>query len=230
MLHELLGLSLEDRQIVSICGGGGKTTLLYALARESKGVRNTTIYTTTNIFVPDESDIEFVEPFSPGEACSVWDRGNIVCAGSRIPEVNKLAAPDENAMQWLLQHSDGIYIEADGSKRLPLKYPAAWEPVPMAGSDAILVVAGLSALEMKRETVVHRAFLAEQEIDYREPFVTEEGMARLLWAGYGRFNPVFVLNQADNADIEEKGQRIAERLIEYGARRAVVLALNNLYT
>jgi len=228
MLHELLGISLHEKQVVSICGSGGKTTLLYALARESKRVRNTAVFTTTNIFVPSEADVELLAPFSREEAFAVWERGNIVSAGRRIPDMNKLAAPDDAEIQWLTQQAKGIYIEADGSKRLPLKYPAVWEPVPLADSDLILVVAGLSALGQERESAVHRAALAEKELGYREPIVTEEGMARLLWEGYGRYDPVYLLNQADSPEWEEKGCRIADKLLAKGARRVVVLSLENL--
>ena len=34
VLHELLGLPEREKHVVSLCGGGGKTTLMYALARD----------------------------------------------------------------------------------------------------------------------------------------------------------------------------------------------------
>ena len=229
MLHELLGIEKSDKQVVSIYGGGGKTSLLYALARERCPESKTAIYTTTNIFVPEEPDITLLEPFESAAALEVWGRKGIVCAGTYIPEKNKLGPPSAEAVCWLQENAQALYVEADGAKRLPLKFPAAWEPVPAEGSTHCIVVAGLSALDQPREAVVHRAALAEREAEYTEPIVSEDGMAALLWAGYGRFDPVFLLNQADAPELEQRGQRIAELLIGKGARRVVVLSLKNLY-
>ena len=228
MLHELLGISLQEKRVVSLCGGGGKTTLMYALAREAKKNGKTALFTTTNIFVPDEPDIHVLNPFGAEEALSLWQRGEIVAAGVPVVGVNKLAAPEPDAQAWLLTNSDGLYVEADGSKRLPLKYPAQWEPVLPEQTTHTVVVAGLSALGKKRGEIVHRADLAEEQIGYREPIVSEEGMAKLLWDGYGKYDPVFCLNQADNAETEERGARVAEKLLSLGARRVVVLSLKNI--
>ena len=228
MLHELLGISLREKRVVSICGGGGKTTLMFALARESKPEGKTALFTTTNIFIPNEPDVHWLHPFDTEKAEEIWNRGEIVAAGEPLEGLNKLAAPEEAVQAWLLEKADSVYAEADGSKRLPLKYPAEWEPVPLEESTDILVVAGLSALGKLRNEVVHRAALAEEKIGYDEDRVTEEGMAKLLWAGYGRFNPVFCLNQADTEELEQRGAKVAEELLAMGARRVVVLSLKNL--
>lgn len=228
MLHELLGISLIEKRVVSLLGGGGKTSLMYALARESMARANTALYTTTNIFIPEEEDIALLEPFSTSVAADVWANNGVVCAGTIIPEKNKLAAPSDDVINWLAENADALYVEADGAKRLPLKYPAAWEPVPAEGTTDYIVVAGLTALDQPRKLVVHRAELAEIEAGYSDEYVTEEGMAHLLWAGYGRFDPVFLLNQADTPAMEKRGQNIAEALIAKGARRVIVLSLKNL--
>lgn len=230
MLHELLGISLKEKRVVSLLGGGGKTTLMYALARESVACGKTALFTTTNIFVPEEEDIVFLEPFSQQKAMAVWEEKKIVTAGQPLAGGNKLTAPDESVQQWLFAQANGIYIEADGSKRLPLKYPAAWEPVIPDTTTHRIVVAGLSALGQPRQSVVHRAELAEKECGYREPAVTEAGMADLLWSGYGCYDPIFLLNQADSGEMDIRGQRVAERLISHGAKRVIVLSLKNHLT
>ena len=45
VLHELLGLPEREKHVVSLCGGGGKTTLMYALARETKTILPTALFT-----------------------------------------------------------------------------------------------------------------------------------------------------------------------------------------
>jgi len=225
MLHELLGIPLTEKRVVSILGGGGKTTLMYALSRESSKAGKTTLFTTTNIFVPDEPDITLLDPFSADKAQECWRNHRIVSAGQPLSAVGKLGPPEDSVKSWLLDNADGIYIEADGSKRLPLKYPASWEPVILDETTHSIAVAGLSALGQTVETVVHRFALAADNAKYCENVVTPEGMAQLMWAGYGRFDPVFLLNQADTPALETQGQLVAERLISFGARRVVILSL-----
>ena len=57
VLHELLCLPEREKHVVSLCGGGGKTTLMYALARETKAVMPTALFTTTHIMTPSDADV-----------------------------------------------------------------------------------------------------------------------------------------------------------------------------
>lgn len=45
-----------------------------------------------------------------------------------------------------MQLADIVLIEADGSRRMPCKAPAAHEPVLLPQCDIVLAVAGVSAL------------------------------------------------------------------------------------
>ena len=57
VLHELLGLPEREKHVVSLCGGGGKTTLMYALARETKAIMPTALFTTTHIMTRLTNDL-----------------------------------------------------------------------------------------------------------------------------------------------------------------------------
>ena len=81
-------------------------------------------------------------PWKPGalhapgctcEACAGLVRGSICQAGVLDPETGKLSSPAE-ALDQLAQRFDYVLAEADGSKRLPLKAHAAWEPVIPSGT------------------------------------------------------------------------------------------------
>ena len=58
--------------------------------------------------------------------------------------------------------------------------------------------------------------------------LTEKQMAELLWAGYGCFDPIFFINQADTSDLVQRGERICAMLRDFGARRAVTASLHAL--
>ena len=53
VLHELLCLPEREKHVVSLCGGGGKTTLLYALAKECSMDARVIVCTSTRILPPD---------------------------------------------------------------------------------------------------------------------------------------------------------------------------------
>ena len=91
-----------------------------------------------------------------------------------------------------------------------------------------IVVAGLSALEKKPEEIVHRYALAKNTVDLSGDSLTEEQIAELLWAGYGHFDPIFFINQADTSDLAQRGERICAMLRDLGARRAVKASLHAL--
>lgn len=227
-LHHLLGLPAEERRVVSLCGGGGKTTLMFALARESREKANTALFTTTHIFPPTGEDITLLEPFSEEKCRALWNAGKIVSAGTWQEGDRKFTAPCEDTAAFLCREGTGIYIEADGAHCLPVKYPAAWEPVLRPETTHTIVVAGLSALDKNVETVFHRLDLARRNMDIKETVMTEEFLARVLWAGYGRFSPVFFLNQADTPELASRGEKTAALLREYGAGKIVTASLHSL--
>ena len=71
------------------------------------------------------------------------------------PETGKLSAPAE-PFNELAQRFDYVLAEADGSKRLPLKAHAAWEPVVPSGTANIVWIVGASGLGKSIKEAVHR--------------------------------------------------------------------------
>ena len=129
VLHELLGLPEREKHVVSLCGGGGKTTLMYALARETKTILPTALFTTTHIMTPSDADVVLSVPFSAEECRAAWREGKIASSGTFLSEERKFGAPGEDAMRFLCREASAVIIEADGARRLSVKFPAAREPV-----------------------------------------------------------------------------------------------------
>ena len=226
-VHELLGLPAEEKHVVSLCGGGGKTTLLYRLARESRRRVSTALFTTTHLFRPAAEDICLTAPLDRAACAAAWARGEIAASGRDLPAEGRFGPPAEEEMAWLCRNARAVYIEADGARRLPLKYPAAWEPVIRPETTHVVAVAGLSALDAPVDRALHRAALAREALGFDGETITEELMARVLWAGYGRFAPVFLLNQADTPELRARGEAVCARLRDLGAGRAAVASLEN---
>ena len=146
-LAELLGVGPG---ITAIIGSGGKTTTLYQLAREltGRGLR-VICSTTTHIRPPDHMPV-----VDAPEAEAALRKTPCICVG-RPAERGKLGPGSLEAGE-LAKLCDCLLLEADGSKRLPLKAHADYEPVipPETGRTVLLV--GATGLGKPICEAVHR--------------------------------------------------------------------------
>jgi probable selenium-dependent hydroxylase accessory protein YqeC len=213
-LDEKLGLDPARDRVISIAGAGGKTTLMFALARErAREGRAAAVMTTTHILCPKPSKTLAVVTGGPQEAARAFSQGKLVAAGSPDAERFKMTAPSGETVKYLLDHAQALIIEADGSKLLPIKFPNDTEPVLLPQTNRVVVVAGLSALGRSMEEVCHRAPLACERLDLspKEP-VTPRVIARLVTEGYARYQPIVLLNQADTPERLRAGEEAAALL------------------
>ncbi len=202
--------------ITAIIGSGGKSTLLKTLGLElMRAGGRVLLCTTTHMFpvagVPWDGSNRRLDaaPWKPGAAhapgctckvCAGMSRGSICQAGVLDPETGKLSAPAEPPNE-LAQRFDYVLAEADGSKRLPLKAHAAWEPVIPAATANVVWVVGASGLGRPVAEVVHRPELFCERCGC-EPtdIATPERVAQVLNAemqALGLSTARVMLNQAD---------------------------------
>ena len=130
--------------ITAIIGGGGKTTLLYRLARELEGRGSVIVTTSTHIFKP--TDLPF--------ALTAEKVSGILCVGTPC-ENGKLSAPQQSFGE-LTALADYVLVEADGSAGRPLKAHAPHEPVIPCEANQVICVAGASGLNRPAAETAHR--------------------------------------------------------------------------
>jgi probable selenium-dependent hydroxylase accessory protein YqeC len=149
------GLGLEGGGVVSLVGAGGKTSLMFGLARELAGRGEPVLTTTTTkIMVPtlDQSPHLILSGSSDeivGRAREILrDASHISAASGLIPAQDKLAglAPEVIDQLWKARVCRWILVEADGAAKRPLKAPAAHEPVIPSCSRAVIGVIGLDVV------------------------------------------------------------------------------------
>ena len=219
-------LSLQNARLIALCGAGGKTSLLYALGREW-AVKKEKVALTTSTHIQAELPGGCVLWDRPdeGELLSIWRAGFTPVAGQEAGR--KLKGPSDEMWAILREAADRIVVEADGAACHPVKWPAVWEPVIPQYTDRVLVLAGLTALDRPLREVCHRAELALEKGVLPDGPLTEAGLAALLLRGYGRYDPLFVLNQADDGALFSRAESVAARLRAAG-HETVILSLKNL--
>ena len=202
--------------ITGIIGSGGKSTLLKTLGLElMRAGSRVLLCTTTHMFpvagVPWDGSSRRLDaaPWKPGalhtpgctcEACAGLVRGSICQAGVLDPETGKLSAPAK-PLDELAQRFDYVLAEADGSKRLPLKAHAAWEPAIPAATANVVWVVGASGLGKPVDEAIHRPELFCERCGC-EPTdaATPERVAQVLNAELQMLNlntARIILNQVD---------------------------------
>lgn len=218
MLNEKeLPFLAEKGHIVSLVGGGGKTTLLYAMAAHCarKGWR-VLVTTTTHIrqpavcYAPDEATLTVL-----------WQAGQYAVIGTPA-ENGKLTLPPQLLRR--MAQADAVFIEADGAKHYPCKVPAAHEPVPLPQSDIVLAVAGLSALGRPLREVCFRYDAIRPQFLSAAPDapLTPPMLAQLLASTQGGRKAVgdrqfyAVLNQVDTPELRQQGIQIQQLLRQQG--------------
>jgi probable selenium-dependent hydroxylase accessory protein YqeC len=220
-------LDLPDQGLMAIVGAGGKTTAMYRLAAEliARGLR-TACATTTKIFPPAPHQARLVLAENNTRLLDVCREapaaGRPVCLGWTL-EGEKLVGLEPRFIHRLADAEvfDWILVEADGARCLPLKAPAAHEPVIPGRSTHVLAVAGLTAVGMPldEEHVCRSARYAELTGLAPGDPVTSASVARVCAHAEGMYKGapegavrLLWLNQADLPRALDHGREVLDLL------------------
>ncbi len=235
--------SIGAREVVSLVGAGGKTTLLYALARElSASLRPGVILTTTTKILEPEPSRLFLQHLSPElSALKKWTAEQLsryrclLLARERLPDAKLAGVPSE----WVdeLFRMDGvsaIVTEADGAAGRPLKAPRKGEPVIPANTTLLVAVIGIEGMGRPlAEETVFRSAIASRLLNLPiGSTMTAEAIARLLGelikgspAG-SRVIPL--INKVDLPGGREKAEELARRILSLFPQRIGRVVLGRL--
>lgn len=224
---------------IYVVGAGGKTSLIQRMAQEliQKG-HLVAILTTTHRMIPQENGILLKDgqSFTGDEfrRHSCLEIGRVV----RDRQGNvRMGYPGDIDYHKIETVADDILIEADGSKRLPVKVPASHEPVIFPDADRIYVVEGLSGLGKPIGMVCHRLELVKKILgtEKEEKILQIEDLGILMKYGYlqplrfrfPKAEVIPVLNQADTEELKKAGRQILENI---GEKEGLVLKLKSTDT
>lgn len=147
-------LGLRDREMISLVGAGGKTTLMFCLARElvlrGKKVITTT---TTKILEPSSEETCRLVVSSDGKEIQHLtalhlDRDRHLTVARERLESGKLkgVSPEVAANLWDATGADTVIVEADGAAGRPVKAPREQEPVIPSNTTLVIALLGLDGV------------------------------------------------------------------------------------
>ncbi|MEX1298553.1 MAG: selenium cofactor biosynthesis protein YqeC [Desulfotignum sp.] len=225
-----LGLSAGSG-VISLIGAGGKTSLMFGLARELAAAGHRVLTTTTtHLFLPSKHQspvtlvTETLSDFLARAGAALKNQCHVSAGTRHLPDTGKLkgfAAATIDEM-WHAGLFDWIIVEADGARQLPIKASDTHEPVIPSTTTAIVHVTGLDAFNTPADdTHVHRSaiFCANTGLAPGSR-VNTAAMAlscvleiRKAWAMAGSDPDTVVwLNKADDPMRTATGHAVAARL------------------
>lgn len=169
--------------IIAVAGSGGKTTRIHKLTEKYRRDGKTVfVTTTTHMFAEEGCDLSGnVDSIRKAlENCGY-------CMAGLPAEGGKIQSLPKKVYETVCQYADVVLVEADGSKRLPVKYPAINEPVIPENADEIHIVTGLSAIGKTIGETCHRKELVMECLGAQENLVlAPTHLQKLVEEGYGR--------------------------------------------
>ena len=224
---------------LALVGAGGKTTALFRLASEYPPpvLVTTTTHLGMEQLVLGGRHCLVDGPQALATIEAEWPAQALLLTGPATPDGSRWQGLDAEMMELLRQMAERrgapLLIEADGSRRLPLKAPGEHEPAIPGFVDGVIVVAGLQGLGKSLDgQTVHRAEIFGQLSGLGQgETITAEALERVLRHPQGGLKNIpagarrmALLNGADSPELQEQGHALAERLLaDYEAAGVVSL-------
>ncbi len=163
ILRLYLALGISSGDVVAFAGAGGKSGAILSIAKElaDDGMK-VIVAPTTKMFLTETEKVgpliiteEDGDPISRIKA-SLAEFG-AVAVGSGLLSKKRVNGVEPDSVSDLAKLADVVLVEADGSRRRPIKGTADYEPLLPGSSTVVVAVANIHALgEPVDEERVHR--------------------------------------------------------------------------
>jgi probable selenium-dependent hydroxylase accessory protein YqeC len=240
-------LGIKAREVISLVGAGGKTTLMFHLAQElvlnGKKVVTTT---TTKILEPSSGETNFLfididEKKIQGFVDHYLDQyHHITITRERLGSKKlKGISPDLVNELWHSHKIDTIIIEADGAAGRPVKAPREGEPVIPSKTTLVVAILGVDGMEMEldEENVFQPERVSKITGIPVGERITDEAMAILMVHPEGIFKGapsssrvVAFLNKVDTPNGVPKAKSIAQKILNKKHQQIERIVLGQLKT
>jgi probable selenium-dependent hydroxylase accessory protein YqeC len=230
-------LGIVRGDVVAFVGAGGKSSAILQAARElrEEGVK-VLVAPTTKMFLREAQRVGTILTSKDGDglrsnAAEVLAGEGAAVVGSTIFSKKRLGGVEPSWVPVLAPEDGVTLVEADGSRRRPLKGTAVHEPILPEGATLVVAVGGVRALgKPVDEEHVHRPEIFS-EITGTGPghTIDAEAFAKALLAGL-RTVPYNTRRAALLADVEpgrsmSDASTVARELWRSGVNNVVLSSL-----
>lgn len=232
-IHEALNIK-DDSKIISLIGGGGKSTTMFSLAKEcSKQGKKILVTTTTHISLAQGNMAEKLIVESQYNRAiyqlkNYYREYSILCLTTALlKDKGKLKGIPKNWIEKIKKERifNLILVEADGAKEKPFKAPAEHEPVLPKDSDMIIAVMGIEVLG--KPITSQYVYRPEKILDLlgknkenEKIYLTKENIPKIFFhregilKGVDKRKEVYILINKVDKKRERKALELANQLIE----------------
>ena len=233
-LSKILFQNPDDAQqaCVGILGGGGKTTLLHALADElSQSHPNVIISSLTKAGVSTIHPVHFYPEFDSEEGREKLLTINPLYIMGGIEHEEKLLGISEEELHNLYNVSDVTLFECDGARKRPIKAHQPFDPmIPHYATHAVIVVGAEAVGARVDAKLVHRPELFRETWDVNANFeLSPAFIAKVLTSQYGYLQKVppdtevtYLVNKVDTyptqaLELAQALSRVSNSPVYYGS-------------
>lgn len=238
-------LNIGSRELVSLVGGGGKTSLLFALADELLQRKRKVVTTTTTkmgqgearrspCFITTESQIPWQDELLTG----LHEHGHVFLARG-LQDSGKVEGVNTSLANEIFQREeiDYIIVEADGSSGCPVKAPAEHEPVIPSSSTIVVAMLGLESIgaPMGPQIVFRMDRFAELTGTKPGQRITPTVLSRLLLAPEGLFKgaplaskKIVFLNKRDLSLESAEAEKLADLVLGEKSNRVDQVVIGSI--
>ena len=219
----------------AIVGAGGKTSAMFALARQVEGaawVTTTThLGTDQTVFADRHCVLESEQDITP----DLWLQQKVTLLTGAATHDDRLHSPAPELLKAVRQAAERnvvhLIFEADGSRSIPLKAPGDHEPPIPAWTRQVIVVVGASALgsPLNEQTVFRAGRYAELTGLLEGQTITIESVRDMLLHPLGGLKNIppgaqkaVLFNQAEDSVTRGIIEYIVPDLLAEGYERVIV--------
>ena len=226
-LFDALELDTDCREILSLTGGGGKTTVIRRMQREWMA-RKIFHAVSTTTHMQYEKNESFLGTPSLESFLRIYESCGTVWMGEPVSEVKMKGFP-EAFLQKVIGTGAWLLLEADGAKCLPVKAPEVHEPVILPETTRVLQVYGLDGLDRPIGECCFRSHRVAEILGKTEnDQLTETDLSLLAASTQGGRKMVgdrayhVILNKADTPEMVHQAVKAGEKMLEYGIQSVCI--------
>ncbi len=216
--------NIKKGDIISIVGSGGKTTLMFELAKELKKQYKVLVTTSTKIYEPSCDNYDYlytnIEQYTKSRYLHKQKENSLTVISKDIDvSKKKLIGLNDECLDLVINDFDLVLIESDGSRNLPLKGWKEHEPSILLKTNKTIGVIPINMINRKINKDYIYGFEEFIKIIGDTSFLDEQAIGKVCSSKSGIFKNsrgklYLYINKTDDKQYIEDSLSLSKYLIK----------------